>query len=92
MLPSRLGGGYAGEIVHCRRLLHAEAVRIEKQEDIFRLEATVRGEVIEAGRHLLLVDVKAVTLHRLQVEYEDSVWKAVVVLDVVVTQSTAVMF
>ena len=85
-------GGYAGEIVHCRRLLHAEAVRIEKQEDIFRLEATVRGEVIEAGRHLLLVDVKAVTLHRLQVEYEDSVWKAVVVLDVVVTQSTAVMF
>ena len=30
----------------------------------------------------LLVDVKAVTLHRFQVRYISNVWKAVVVLDV----------
>ena len=65
-----------------RLLLHADTVRIEEQEGIFHLEATARGEAIDAGRHLLLVDVKAVTLHRFQVVFDDNVWKAVVVLDV----------
>jgi SHS2 domain-containing protein len=57
-------------------------VLIEEQEGIFRLEATVSGEQIDAGRHHLLVDVKAVTLHHFQVAFVDNLWKAVVVLDV----------
>jgi len=63
-------------------LLHADTVRIEEREGSFSLEAIVSGEQIDAGRHRLLVDVKAVTLHRLQVEYKGNAWKAVAVLDV----------
>jgi len=65
-----------------RLLLHADSVRIEEREGAFRLQAHVSGELIDAGRHRLLVDVKAVTLHRLQVAFQDNLWKAVVVLDV----------
>ena len=65
-----------------RLLLHADSVRIERWNGIFTMEATVGGERIDAGRHRLLVDVKAVTLHRLSVVFEDNLWKAVVELDV----------
>lgn len=65
-----------------RLLLHADRVLIEAHNGILRLEAVARGEAIDAGRHRLLVDVKAVTLHRLQVVRGDGVWRAVVVLDV----------
>lgn len=65
-----------------RLLLHADTVHIEQSKDAFILEANLSGEQIDAGRHRLLVDVKAVTLHRLQVESSDNLWKAVVVLDV----------
>jgi SHS2 domain-containing protein len=65
-----------------RLLLHADSVRIERWNGIFTLEAVVSGERIDAGRHRLLVDVKAVTLHRLSVVFEDNLWKAVVELDV----------
>ena len=65
-----------------RLLLHADSVKIEDQEGILRLEAHAAGEQINAGRHHLLVDVKAVTLHRLQVVFVDNLWKAIVVLDV----------
>ena len=65
-----------------RLLLHADGVRIEEREGRFRLEAHLSRERLDAGRHRLLVDVKAVTLHRLQVAYRDKLWKADVVLDV----------
>ncbi len=65
-----------------RRLLHADSVMIEKRQELFRLEAALSGEEIDSDRHRLLVDVKAATLHRLQVVFRDSLWKAVVVLDV----------
>jgi SHS2 domain-containing protein len=65
-----------------RLLLHADRVRIEEQDGLFSLEAVVSGERIDAGRHRLLVDVKAVTLHRLQVAFRDGLWRSVVVLDV----------
>ena len=63
-------------------LLHADRVRIEERDGLFRLEAAVSGERIDAGRHRLLVDVKAVTLHRFQVALTDNIWRAAVVLDV----------
>jgi len=65
-----------------RLLLHADSVRIDGQEGAFRLEADVRGEEITPRRHDLLVDVKAVTLHRFRVVLEDNIWKATVVLDI----------
>lgn len=65
-----------------RLLLHAETVRIEQLDNIYRLEAIVSGEQLDAVRHRLLVDVKAVTLHCFQVAFVDNLWKAVVVLDV----------
>jgi SHS2 domain-containing protein len=65
-----------------RLLLHADTVRIEHGKDTFSLEATVSGEQIDSGRHRLLVDVKAVTLHRLSVVFRDNLWKAEVELDV----------
>lgn len=63
-------------------LLHAERVKIEAREGIFRLEAQVSGEEITTSRHHCLVDVKAVTLHCFRVVYAEECWKAMVVLDV----------
>jgi SHS2 domain-containing protein len=65
-----------------RLLLHADTVLIEERQGIYRLEAVVSGEQIDAARHRLLVDVKAVTLHRFKVVFADNLWQAVVVLDV----------
>jgi len=65
-----------------RLLLHADTVRIDCQNNEFRLVANVRGEEIAPTRHDLLVDVKAVTLHRFKVSKEGNLWKATVVLDV----------
>lgn len=65
-----------------RLLLHADRVQIEKQGEVYRLDAAVSGEQIDAVRHRLLVDVKAVTLHGLQVAFKDDSWQASVVLDV----------
>ncbi len=63
-------------------LLHAERVEIVEREGLFCLDALVSGEQLDADRHCLLVDVKAVTLHRLRLQFEDGRWQAVVVLDV----------
>lgn len=65
-----------------RLLLHADSVWIDHQNSTFHLMANVSGEEIAPSRHDLLVDVKAVTLHRLKVLREDNHWKATVVLDV----------
>lgn len=63
-------------------LLHAASVRIGERNGNFTLEATMLGERIDVRRHRLLVDVKAATLHRLRLLFEDNLWKATVVLDV----------
>lgn len=65
-----------------RLLLHADRVQIDERGGVFHLTASVTGEQIDAGRHRLLVDVKAVTLHRLHVEWRGDFWHACVVLDV----------
>jgi len=65
-----------------RLLLHADRVQIKQRAGRYHLEARASGEQIDAGRHCLLVDVKAVTLHRLQVVFAEKLWQAVVVLDV----------
>jgi SHS2 domain-containing protein len=63
-------------------LLRVSQVQIERSEGGFRLRAAAGGEEIDPGRHEMIVDVKAVTLHRLSVEQKAGVWTAVVVLDI----------
>jgi len=65
-----------------RLLLHADMVSLVERGGLFTLEAILRGEQIDPGRHRLLVDVKAVTLHRLALTFGNSLWQATVVLDV----------
>ena len=65
-----------------RLLLRVRDLRIEETGSGYRLHAEAIGETIDPGKHPLLADVKAVTLHRLSVEKTPSGWRAVVVLDV----------
>ena len=66
-----------------RLLLRVRDLRIEETgSGRVRLHAEAVGETIDPGRHALLADVKAVTLHRLVVERTPDGWRAVVVLDV----------
>jgi SHS2 domain-containing protein len=65
-----------------RLLLRVRDLRIEEAGSGYRLRADAYGETIDPGKHPLLADVKAVTLHRLSVEKTLSGWRAVVVLDV----------
>jgi SHS2 domain-containing protein len=63
-------------------LLHADRVQIAEREGGYTLEAAVSGEQLDAARHRLLVDVKAVTLHRFSLTFREGLWQATVVLDV----------
>lgn len=65
-----------------RLLLRVRDLRIEETGSGYRLQAEAIGETIDPGRHALLADVKAVTLHRLVVEKTTDGWHAIVVLDV----------
>ncbi len=65
-----------------RLLLHPVSVKIAEMDGLFHLESVTKGEEIDPLRHPLLVDVKAVTLHRFHVGFESDLWKATVVLDV----------
>lgn len=65
-----------------RLLLHPVSVKISEMGGLFHLESVTKGEEIAPLRHQLLVDVKAVTLHRFRVVFERDLWKATVVLDV----------
>jgi SHS2 domain-containing protein len=65
-----------------RLLLRVSAVKITVQEHGFALEARAAGEPLDPTRHALGVDVKGVTLHRLQVVQTPNGWEATVVLDV----------
>jgi len=65
-----------------RLLLHADQVGICRHNGGYRLEALARGEEVDRERHKLVVDVKAVTLFRLQVVREEKTWRATAVLDV----------
>ena len=77
---------FLGELVFYkdarRLLLHADELRINDARGVIRLEVLARGEEIDPQRHKLLVDVKAVTLHRFQVACDNGTWKTTIVLDV----------
>ena len=65
-----------------RLLLRPENVVAEAREGIFTVTADLVGEELDMERHDLVVDVKAVTLHRFVVERVDGRWRAFVVLDI----------
>src|SRR5262245_14681994 len=48
----------------------------------YRLEARLRGGMIEAGRTVLGADPKAVTFHQLSVERRGDGWQAGVIIDI----------
>ena len=63
-------------------LLLVQAVRIEKEEGVWTAFVEAAGERIDPGRHELIVDIKAITLHRLRVEETPPGWSATVTVDV----------
>ena len=63
-------------------LLRLEHCRIEDGTKAVKLEALAAGEQIDAKRHRLGTDVKAVTFHRFSLWQEGELWRTTVVLDV----------
>ena len=63
-------------------LLRIESVKIKLENGTCFLKATGWGEQIDPGRHRLIVDVKAVTLHRFKVEQSPRGWEAFIILDI----------
>jgi SHS2 domain-containing protein len=62
-------------------LLRVSSARIKQRHGAYQLRAMAYGEEINPKKHELLVDVKAVTLHRFLVEQTPHGWKAIVILD-----------
>ncbi|MBI5446742.1 MAG: archease [Deltaproteobacteria bacterium] len=62
-------------------LLRVADLRIVETDGRFSLSGIARGEAIDPSRHELLVDVKAVTLHRFRVEKAPEGWETTVILD-----------
>lgn len=65
-----------------RLFLRVKDVTLGFLDGLYTTSAVVRGETINPDRHDLIVDVKAVTLHRFTVEQTCRGWEALVVLDV----------
>ncbi len=65
-----------------RLLLRPANVVAKAREGICTVSADLVGEELDMERHDLVVDVKAVTLHRFVVERVDGRWRAFVVLDI----------
>jgi SHS2 domain-containing protein len=63
-------------------LLRVTSVRFSRSGALFVLNAGTYGELLDPARHPLIVDVKAVTLHRFKVEKTEDGWRAEVVLDI----------
>jgi SHS2 domain-containing protein len=63
-------------------LLRVSQVRIQPKPGGWTLTADSYGERIDRQRHELIVDVKAVTLHRFQLEQIPEGWRASVILDI----------
>ncbi len=63
-------------------LLRVPEVHVRREADRLQLSAEAYGERLDSGRHELIVDVKAVTLHRFQVERTPEGWRAFVILDI----------
>ncbi len=65
-----------------RLLLRVQKAEIREIGDFFLLSACARGEEIDLRKHHMIVDVKAITMHRYTAAETRDGWKATVVVDV----------
>jgi SHS2 domain-containing protein len=65
-----------------RLLLRPGSLTIAPLPSGYSLQAMLYGEQIDSDRHRTLVDVKAVTLHRFNVQQSADGWQATVILDI----------
>lgn len=65
-----------------RLLLRVRSIQLQEGAGLWTAIVELEGEFIDPERHDLVVDVKAVTLHRLQVKRNEQRWTATVVVDV----------
>ncbi len=65
-----------------RLLYRVNSLKLKHNDDGCSIDALFAGEQIDPERHRMLVDVKAVTLHRFSVHEITSGWEATVVLDI----------
>ncbi len=63
-------------------LLRSQQIQVEKKNVNHQLTAITQGEKLDSKSHQQRVDVKAVTLHRFQLEKTDQGWTAMVILDI----------
>jgi SHS2 domain-containing protein len=63
-------------------LLKVDALQLQSDKEEFQLNALLVGEPLDPSRHLLNVDIKAVTFHRFRVAQSSEGWEATVVLDI----------
>jgi SHS2 domain-containing protein len=63
-------------------ILRATVVHVEAANHGHQVHAQLRGEPINPGKHEILANIKAVTVHGLRVEHTDAGWRAQVTLDV----------
>jgi SHS2 domain-containing protein len=62
--------------------LRATSVRVTSAGRSWTVDAVLEGEEVDPARHERSGDVKAVTMHRLDVRQTDGAWQATVILDV----------
>ena len=65
-----------------RLLLRVSSVKIEEEPGQLVVSAEAYGEELNPAKHELIVDVKAVTLHRFKVGPVPGGWEASVILDI----------
>jgi len=63
-------------------LLRCAEVHFKRKGNLLILQAEAYGELLNPAKHDLVVDVKAVTLHRYKVEKTSRGWEATVILDI----------
>lgn len=63
-------------------LLRSQEIQFQEKDGKYQLTAVTQGEKLDALRHQQRVDVKAVTLHRFQLEKTNDGWTAMVILDI----------
>jgi SHS2 domain-containing protein len=63
-------------------ILLPERVHIEQSGNRYICTCSARGEKVDRKRHMVAVDIKAITMHRLRVERQYDEWTATVVVDV----------
>ncbi len=77
---------FIGELIYYKDsellLLRVQQVQFEEKNGQHQLTAVAQGETLDPNRHEQRVDVKAVTLHRFQLEKTNDDWTAMVILDI----------